>query len=278
MARPRPMLTRGRGANMLVIGCDYHPSVQHIAWMYTETGECSEKQLRHSDGEAEKFYRDLKAKGVEVRVGIEATGHARWFEHLLAELKFELWVGDPAQIKATRVRKHQERSSRCRAHLETDDGRTLSTGVGTRSGESRSAAAVVASAPLGTDAHAGHESVASCGAERRSAAEKGTVEPVRTGAVRVLPAGAMGDAAAARAVAVARPVNSLYRGVNDRHRARSRAVFRCATFDDSSWSGSDHGPGLCVDHRISGALWLRQADRQLPGADPVRGLQRGPAT
>ena len=92
---------------MLVIGCDYHPSVQHIAWIDTETGECGERQLRHSDGEAEKFYRDLKAKGVSVRVGIEATGHARWFERLLAELKFELWVGDPAQIKATRVRKQK---------------------------------------------------------------------------------------------------------------------------------------------------------------------------
>jgi transposase len=63
--------------------------------------------LRHSDGEAEKFYRELKAQGVNVRVGIEATGHARWFERLLAELKFELWVGDPAQIKATRVRKQK---------------------------------------------------------------------------------------------------------------------------------------------------------------------------
>ena len=84
---------------MLIIGCDYHPSVQHIAWIDGETGECSERQLRHSDGEAEKFYRDLKAKGVKVRVGIEATGHARWFERWLAELEMELWVGDPAPIK-----------------------------------------------------------------------------------------------------------------------------------------------------------------------------------
>jgi transposase len=42
-----------------------------------------------------------------VRVGIEATGHARWFERLLAELKFELWIGDPARIKAARVRKQK---------------------------------------------------------------------------------------------------------------------------------------------------------------------------
>jgi transposase len=92
---------------MRVIGCDYHPSVQQIAWVDTETGECGETRLLHSNGEAEKFYRELKEKGIRVRVGIEATGHARWFERLLAELKYELWIGDPAQIKAARVRKQK---------------------------------------------------------------------------------------------------------------------------------------------------------------------------
>jgi transposase len=38
---------------------------------------------------------------------MEATGHARWFERLLAELGFELWIGDPAKIKAKRVRKQK---------------------------------------------------------------------------------------------------------------------------------------------------------------------------
>ncbi len=41
------------------------------------------------------MHRDLQKKGVRVRVGMEATGHARWFERFLAELNFELWVGDP---------------------------------------------------------------------------------------------------------------------------------------------------------------------------------------
>jgi transposase len=92
---------------MLIIGCDYHPSVQQIAWVNTETGECGEKRLMHSDGEAERFYRELKQKGVQVRVGMEATGHSRWFERLLAELSFELWVGDAAEIRAARVRKQR---------------------------------------------------------------------------------------------------------------------------------------------------------------------------
>ena len=90
---------------MIIIGCDYHPGFQQIAWVDTETGECSEQRLAHSDGEAEKYYRGLNGPGV--RVGIEATGHARWFERLLAELKYELWVGDPAQIWAMRVRKQK---------------------------------------------------------------------------------------------------------------------------------------------------------------------------
>ena len=81
--------------------------MQEIAFMDTETGEYDERQLDHSSGEAEKFYRELKQKGVSVRVGMEATGHARWFERLLAELGFELWIGDPAEIKAARVRKQK---------------------------------------------------------------------------------------------------------------------------------------------------------------------------
>jgi transposase len=92
---------------MIIVGVDYHPSVQQVAFLDTETGETGERRLNHSDGEAERFYRDLQRRQVKVRVGIEATGHARWFERLLAELKFELWIGDPARIKAARVRKQK---------------------------------------------------------------------------------------------------------------------------------------------------------------------------
>ena len=40
-------------------------------------------------------------------VGMEATGYSRWFERLLAELGFELWIGDPAEIEAKRVKKQK---------------------------------------------------------------------------------------------------------------------------------------------------------------------------
>jgi transposase len=92
---------------MIIIGVDYHPSDQYIAFVDTETGEYEERQLNHSAGEAEKFYRELATRGASVRVGMEATGYSRWFERLLAELGMELWIGDAAEIKTKRVRKQK---------------------------------------------------------------------------------------------------------------------------------------------------------------------------
>ena len=92
---------------MMIIGVDYHPSSQQIAFLMEESGEYGERELNHSEGEAERFYRCLHARGIRVRVGMEATGFSRWFERLLAELDFELWIGDPAEIKAKRVRKQK---------------------------------------------------------------------------------------------------------------------------------------------------------------------------
>ena len=54
---------------MMIIGVDYHPSFQAIAFLMEETGECGEQELNHSDGQAEKFYRDLKQRGISVRIG-----------------------------------------------------------------------------------------------------------------------------------------------------------------------------------------------------------------
>jgi transposase len=92
---------------MIIIGVDYHPSDQYIAFVDTETGEGEERRLNHSDQEAEKFYRELALRGVSVRVGMEATGYSRWFERLLAELGIEVWIGDAAEIKTKRVRKQK---------------------------------------------------------------------------------------------------------------------------------------------------------------------------
>jgi hypothetical protein len=57
---------------MIIIGLDYHPGFQQIAFVDTDTGEFEERHLEHRE-EAEKFYRDLAAQGMKVRVGMEAS-------------------------------------------------------------------------------------------------------------------------------------------------------------------------------------------------------------
>jgi transposase len=102
---------------MIIIGCDYHPGFQQIAYVDTETGEFQERRLKHPE-EAEKFYRELAAQGKIGRVGMEASGHARWFERLLEELNFELRTGDAAKIRAKRVRKKKTDREDARHILE----------------------------------------------------------------------------------------------------------------------------------------------------------------
>jgi len=91
---------------MIIIGVDFHPEFQQIALVDTDSGEFQEKRLAHPE-EAEQFYRALASTGEKVRVGMEASGHARWFERLLAELQLELWIGDATRIQSKRGRKQK---------------------------------------------------------------------------------------------------------------------------------------------------------------------------
>ena len=97
----------------IIIGCDYHPRFQMIAMLDKGTGEVKVMRLEHENGEAKKFYASLPPG---TRVGIEATGATQWFERLVAECGHELWVGDPAEIRAQMVRK-QKTDTRDALHL-----------------------------------------------------------------------------------------------------------------------------------------------------------------
>jgi transposase len=98
---------------MMIIGCDFHPSWQQIAWLDTETGETGEQRLVHAGGDAERFYRQLAAPAL---IGMEATGNSHWLVDLLSELGHELWVGDAGQIRASYVRQ-QKTDKRDAAHI-----------------------------------------------------------------------------------------------------------------------------------------------------------------
>jgi transposase len=98
---------------MIIIGCDFHPSWQQIAWLDDETGETGELKLVHANGDAERYYRQLSGP---VRIGLESTGNCHWFVDMLAELGYEVWIGDAATIRAKQVRK-QKTDRRDAAHI-----------------------------------------------------------------------------------------------------------------------------------------------------------------
>ncbi len=89
---------------MSISGCDLHTRYQQIARLDTATGEMVRRQLEHENGEARAFYASLLGP---VLVGIEAAGCTQWLERMLAELGHELWVGDPAEIRARAVRRQK---------------------------------------------------------------------------------------------------------------------------------------------------------------------------
>jgi len=252
---------------MMIIGVDYHPSFQAMAFLVEETGECGEQELNHSDGQAEKFYRDLKQRGISVRVGMEATGYSRWFERLLAELGFELLIGDPAEIKARRVKKlkydrYDARLLR-RLMLENNFPQTW-----VPSPENRDLRQLLwhrhRLVQMRTRIMNQLQALAMNEGYRW---KKKTVQRTGANAVREAGVGSLGQSTSARAVGVARPDPSNHRRANCCCRARNQEATGGAAADDASRCRPTDGTRLRVDHRNSGAVPLRQADRHVRGDD-----------
>src|SRR6266699_2308021 len=68
----QPRLGR-KEPNMIIIGCDYHPGFQQIAFVDTDTGEWNERRLGHRE-EAEQFYRQLQVRGKKCGLGWKPVG------------------------------------------------------------------------------------------------------------------------------------------------------------------------------------------------------------
>jgi hypothetical protein len=262
---------------MIIIGADYHPGFQQIAFVDTDTGEFQERRLQHRE-EAEKFYRELAAQGMKVRVGMEASGQARWFERLLSELHFELWIGDAAEIRTKRVRK--QKTDRQDAQLilrllledrfpkiwvpswENRDLRQLlwhrHRMVQARTRIMNQLQAVALNEGLRCKKRlwrdAGREQLESFAlapwASRRQQRSAGVAGSTHSDDCRV-------DAS---------------------HRARSGEVSRSTALADAPRSGCTDRVVLCADHRPSRSVSVWQADRELSGTGAVGGLQRTAAT
>ncbi len=105
---------------MMIIGCDFHPRFEQIAFVDQETGEYGERRLCHRE-EAEQFYRSLA--GRQVGIGAEATGNFRWFRQLMDELGHEFLLGDAAAIRAAcpRLQKTDKRDARHILNMLVED-------------------------------------------------------------------------------------------------------------------------------------------------------------
>ncbi len=65
--------------------------------MTTETGELVTCELEHHDKEAVRAF--YAAFNGQVIVGLEASGYSPWFERLLEELGYEVWLGHATEIR-----------------------------------------------------------------------------------------------------------------------------------------------------------------------------------
>jgi hypothetical protein len=252
---------------MIIIGADYHPGFQQIAYVDSETGELQERRLGHRE-EAEKFYRELAAQGKKVRVGMEASGHARWFERLLGELNFELWIGDAAEIETKRVGKQKtdRQDAQLILQLMLEDRFPQ---IWVPSWENRDMRQLlwhrhrmVQARPRimnQLQAVALNEGLR---AKKKLWREAGREQ---LAAIRLAP----------WATRRRQDLLELLDGLNPTIGGRSGEMSRGSATDDAFRGGCPDGTCLRAGDRNGGAVSLRQADRQLSGIGTVRGLQWG---
>lgn len=255
---------------MIVIGCDYHPGLQQIAFVDTETGELRERRLAHRE-EAEQFYTGWK--GQSVRVGMEASGHARWFERLLGELQFELWIGNAAEIRTKRVRKQKTDRQDAQLVVAAPDRRSVSADLGAGFGEPRSSPTAVASASNGADAHARDESTARRGPQRRTTAQESVMAAGRSPGTGVVRTGWLGQPTTPGPARLTRSTDAEDPGTNSCAGSGSGEAFGDTAADDASWSRAADGARLRVGDRNSGTFPLWQASGQLGGTSTVGGVE-----
>ena len=252
------------------------PSNKLRLWI-PKLGSAKSVRLQHRE-EAEKFYRDLAAQGMKVRVGMEASGHARWFERLLAELNFELWIGDAAEIRTKRVRK--QKTDRQDAQLilrlmledrfpriwvpswENRDLRQLlwhrHRMVQTRTRSMNQLQAVALNEGLRCKKRLWREA-------GRKQLESFRLAPWASRRRRDLLEllDRLNPTIAELSAAIEEEVEKMSRG---------------AALADASRSGFSDRAGFRVDHRRGGAVPVRQADRELSGTGAVGGIERRSAT
>ena len=139
---------------------------------------------------------------------MEATGHLRWFERLLAELNFELWIGESGADSGQAGAQTKERPQGCRAHSAADAGKSLSPHLGADARKSRCTTTGVAPGSPGRHADTSDESASGHRHERRRTAQARAMEQEGTGAAGVVAPTGLDQSAPARTARAAGPLGS----------------------------------------------------------------------
>ncbi len=92
------------------VGVDFHVKTETICWMDTADGQIHQRTLDHQREDVARFYRQW---GMPVTVGVEASGYAQWFHHLIEQAGHRLLVGDAHAIRqfARRRQKNDRRDA-----------------------------------------------------------------------------------------------------------------------------------------------------------------------
>ena len=247
---------------MLIIGVDFHSLFQQIAMVDTETGELEERRLEHGNGEAQKFYAGLQRP---VRVGMEATGYAQWFERMLAQLGYELWIGDAAEIRAAMVRKQKTDARDALPILDL-----LLANRFPRiwiPSPARSATTIAASPQDGMPANFSEKPIAGTGHGPGPLPQKEDVGSNRTDRTRRSGVRSLGESPTAGAAADTRSAGSFPDGVGSSGRERSRATPCRPLLDGTTRGGAGDSLDVCADDGAGGALPPEQAGGELSWAE-----------
>jgi transposase len=120
----------------IIVGCDYHPSFQQIAYVDIETGEWKEQRLEHRES-AEAFSRELASRGAKVPVGWKPVGTRAGSSACWRNLVSSFGWGcgcDPSQVRSPQA---QDGSPGCPAHSAPPAQAGFSQDLGTELGKPR---------------------------------------------------------------------------------------------------------------------------------------------
>ena len=97
------------------LGVDLHVRTQTVSWCDTADGVIHQRTLDHQQDDVRAFYAQFTAPAI---VGLESSGYAVWFHHLLAEQGHQVLVGNAFQIR--QFAKRRQKNDRRDAELLLD--------------------------------------------------------------------------------------------------------------------------------------------------------------